>query len=318
MLWRLLTIILVLHLYGCSQSVQPPPPVVVAEPAAAPRPVKPAMQLVVLVSEDIPAYSGVAKAVTRLAGRRSSIRQLGASPTENLRTVSAYGNEERRQFVSVGLNASVAAKALANRQVVFCQVFNYQDHALLSSLHKGVSMTPSPQRLFATWRTLAPNVTDIGLISGPGLEELIQTARLAARRYGITLHHVTVNSDKEFQYAYKQMAGKVQGYWLLPDNRVLSGPALRDVMTFSVRNSKQVAVFSDDLLNLGGMFSVGIDVQDIAQHVLDRLEQGQDKDFLPGPDIVYPDKLNLHINAVMAQRLGLTIPASLKKYADSP
>lgn len=276
------------------------------------------MQLVVLVSEDIPAYSDVARAIARLAGKRSTIRQLGSDPSENLQAVAAYGNEERRQFVSVGLKASVAAKPLTTRQVVFCQVFNYQDHALLSPLHKGVSMTPSPQRLFATWRSLAPNITDIGVISGPGLEELIQVARQAARRYGITLHHETVNSDKEFQYAYKQMGGKVQGYWLLPDNRVLSGLALRDVMTFSVRNSKQVAVFNDDLLNFGGLFSVGSDVQDIAQLVLERLDQGQDKELLPGPDMIYPDRLSLHINAVMAQRLGLSIPASLKKYADSP
>lgn len=276
------------------------------------------MQLVVLVSEDIPAYSDVAKAIARLAGKRGTIRQLGNNPAGNLRAVAAYGNEEHRQFVSVGLNASVAAKALSGRQVVFCQVFNYRDNALLSPLHKGVSMVPSPQRLFATWHSLAPNLTDIGVISGPGQEELIQVARTAARRYGITLHHETVNSDKEFQYAYKQMGGKVQGYWLLPDNRVLSGLALRDVMTFSMRNSKQVAVFNDDLLNFGGLFSVSSDAQGIAQQVLERLEQGQDKEFLPGPDMIYPDRLSLRINAVMAQRLGLTIPDSLKKYADGP
>lgn len=315
MLWRLLTILLVLLLHGCAQPVQKPP--AVAEPAPEPPP-KPAMQVVVLVSEDIPAYTDVARTITKLAGKRSSVRQLGSNPLENLRTVAAYGNDEHKQFVSIGLSASVAAKSLANRQVVFCQVFNYQDYALLSARHKGVSMTPAPQRIFATWRTLAPSITDVGVISGPGLEELIQTARAAARHYGITLHHETVNSDKEFQYAYKQMSNKVQGYWLLPDNRVLSGLALRDVMTFSVRNSKQVAVFNDDLLSLGGLFSVSSNAQDIAQQVLERLEQGQDKDVLPGSDLVYPDKLNLRINAVMAQRLSLTLPGPLKKYADTP
>ncbi|HEU0187235.1 MAG TPA: ABC transporter substrate binding protein [Gallionellaceae bacterium] len=313
---RLLTISLVLFLYGCAQPVQKPP--AVEEPAAPPPPVRPAMQLVVLVSEDIPAYSDIARAIARLAGKRSSTRLLGPSPAENFRTVAAYASDEHRQFVSIGLNASVAAKSLTNRQVVFCQVFNHQDYALLSARHKGVSLTPSPQRIFAAWRALAPSITDVGVITGPGLDELIQTARVAARHYGITLHNETVNSDKEFQYAYKQMSNKVQGYWLLPDNRVLSGITLRDVMTFSVRNSKQVAVFNSDLLNLGGLFSASSDAQDIAQQVLERLEQGQDKDVLPGADIVYPDKLNLRINAVMAQRLNLSIPGAFKKYADAP
>jgi hypothetical protein len=86
------------------------------------------------------------------------------------------------------------------------------------------------------------------------------------------------------------------------------------VMAFSVRNSKQVVVFSEELLNLGGIFSTSNDYQDIAQLVLDRLEQAQDKEMIPGPDIVYPDRFILWINPVMAQRLNLKIPGQYKKY----
>ena len=179
-------------------------------------------------------------------------------------------------------------------------------------------MMPSLRKTFVTWRALAPKISDVGVISGPGFDDLIQAAKAEAKNHGINLHHVVVNSDKEYLYAHKQMAGKVQGYWLLPDNRVLSGLVLRDVMTFSVRNSKQVAVFNDELLKLGGLFSATANSQDIALQVQERLEQAQYNDTLPGPDIVYPDKLNLRINAVMAQRLNLAIPGVLKKYADAP
>jgi ABC-type uncharacterized transport system substrate-binding protein len=220
--------------------------------------------------------------------------------------------------VSIGLSASVAAKTLMDRQVVFCQVFNYQDYALLSARHKGVSMMPSMSKTFSAWQDLAPKTTAIGVVSGPGLEDMIQTAKTAAKRHGITLHHETVKSDKEYQYAYKQLSGKVQGYWLIPDNRVLSGNILRDVMTFSVRNGKQVAVFSDELLKLGGLFSTTNDYQDIAQQVLNRIEQAKNNDVIPGPDIVYPDNLNLRINSVIAQRLNLEIPDKYRKYQNVP
>jgi hypothetical protein len=85
-----------------------------------------------------------------------------------------------------------------------------------------------------------------------------------------------------------------------------------------VRNSKQVAVFSEELLNLGGLFSTLSDNQDIAEQVLDRLEQAQNKDTIPGPDIVYLDKLDLRINSVMAQRLNLEIPEQYRKYEHAP
>lgn len=314
MSWRLLIIFTILLLHGCAKPVQTSAPV--TEETTPPP--KPAMQVVVLVSEDIPAYSDVAKALAKQLGRRGSVRYMTSNQVNNQKMAAAFNDDEHRQIVSIGLSASVAAKALTNRQVVFCQVFNYQDYALLSARHKGVSMMPSLYKTFSSWKTLSPNISDVGVISGPGFDDLIQAAKVAAKNNGITLHHATVNSDKEYQYAYKQMARKVQGYWLLPDNRVLSGFVLRDVMTFSVRNSKQVNVFNDELLKLGGLLSTSSDAQDIAQEVMDRLEQGQGKDEIPGPEIVYPNKLNLRINSVMAQRLNMNIPGAFRKYVDAP
>lgn len=304
-----IVIFLVLLLQGCAQFKQKELPVV---DAVAPK------QVVILVSEDIPAYSQVASALGKRLGQRGSVRYLNGSQIENIKMLEEYKNDERKQFVSIGLNASVAAKSLTNRQVVFCQVFNYQDYELISPRHKGVSMMPSMTRTFSAWRALAPNIAEIGVISGPGLEDMILAAKAAAKGHGITLHHEIVNSDKEFQYAYKGMSDNVQGYWLLPDNRVLSGNMLRDVMTFSVRNGKQVVVFSEELLNLGGLFSAINDNQDIAQHVLERLEQAQYKDTIPGPDVIYIDKSDLRINSVMAQRLDLEIPEQYRKYANAP
>lgn len=316
MCWRLLIFASVLLLQSCAlfkreEPPAPPPP----PPVVKPEPKRSTMEVVILVSEDTPAYSKVAKALARQLGQRSSIRYLGGSQLENVKMLDAYKNDERKQFVSIGLSASVAARSLQNRQVIFCQVFNYQDYGLLTSKHKGVSMIPSMPKTFAAWRALAPDTADVGVISGPGFEGMMQVAIAAAKSQGITLHHVIVNSDKEYQYAFKQMADKVQGYWLLPDNRVLSENVLRDVMTFSVRNSKQVVVFNDELLNLGGLFSATSDYRNIVQQVLDRLDKAEGKEDVPGPDIVYLDRAVLRINPVMAQRLNLEIPEHYKKYA---
>lgn len=316
MCWRLLIFASVLLLQSCAlfkreEPPAPPPP----PPVVKPEPKRSTMEVVILVSEDTPAYSKVAKALSRQLGQRSSIRYLGGSQLENVKMLDAYKNDERKQFVSIGLSASVAARSLQNRQVIFCQVFNYQDYGLLTSKHKGVSMIPSMPKTFAAWRALAPDTADVGVISGPGFEGMMQVAIAAAKNQGITLHHAVVNSDKEYQYAFKQMADKVQGYWLLPDNRVLSENVLRDVMTFSVRNSKQVVVFNDELLNLGGLISATSDYRNIVQQVLDRLDKAEGKEDVPGPDIVYLDRAVLRINPVMAQRLNLEIPEHYKKYA---
>ena len=289
------------------EPVVEPPPVVVAPP-----------RVVILVSDRTTAYSEVAKALAKDLGERASIRYMKGNQARNIKMLSEYKAEERIQLVSIGLSASVAAKTLKDKQVIFCQVFNYHGHGLVSDKHKGVSMLPSISQTFKAWRALAPNTTDISIITGPGFDKMIKTAQAAAKKVGITLHHNVVNSDKEFQYSYKNMANKVQGYWLLPDNRVLSGSVLRDVMTFSVRNSKQVAVFSEELLNLGGLFSVASDNRDVARQVLKRLEQGEKEGDMMGPDITYLNKVDLRINSVMAERLNLAIPKQYTKYVSSP
>jgi ABC-type uncharacterized transport system substrate-binding protein len=304
MYWRLIIIALALVLQSCATHKVPAPEHVKRTPK----------EVVILVSENIPAYSSVATALARHLGKRASILYLVGSQADNVKAIAPYRNDEHKQFVSIGLRASIAAKSLTARQVVFCQVFNYQEYELITDLHKGVSMIPSMSKIFAAWRELAPDITDIGVVSGPDLDDMIQTARDAARENGITLHHETVNFDKEYQYAYKQMADRVQGFWLLPDNRVLSGNVLRDVMTFSMRNGKQVAVSNEELLNLGGLFTISNDYHDVARTVLERLDQADAQDTMPGPDIVYPDKLVLHVNPVMVERLNLKLSDQFKKH----
>ena len=320
--WRAVIALTFLALQGCAQPTQSTPPMPQparrATPPVAPLKKLPPVPVAILVSENVPAYSDVANTLARQLGRRGTIHYLTGSPLENINAIAKLKDEDSIQIVSIGLKASVAAKSLTNKQVVFCQVYNYQDYALLSPKHKGVSMLPSLSKTFRTWRALSPATTDIGVISGPGFDDAIQMAQAAARVYGFTLHHETVNSDKEYQYAYKRMSKKVQGYWLLPDNRVLSEHILRDIMTFSVRNSKQVAVFSDELLKLGGLFGFSANHQDIAQHVFERLEQAQTKEAIPGPDVVYLDKLNVRINSAMARHLNIKIPVAYRKYANAP
>lgn len=317
MRWFVIVLLVVVSLQGCTSAPQsakviPSPEVVIVKSKA------PSTQVVIIVSEDIPAYTEVAKTLSKLIGQRATIQYLFPSQLENIKLINNLKNIEHVQFVSVGLNASIAAKSLTNKQVIFCQVYNYQDYSLITSRHKGVSMLPSINQTFNTWRAISPAITRIGVISGPGLEDVIDTARISAKHYGINLIHETVKSDKEFQYAYKKMSKKVQGYWLLPDNRVLSEHTLRDIMNFSVRNSKQVAVFNEELLKLGGLLSIKSDPHDIAQQVYERLEKAQSKDMVPGPDIVFLEKMSLQINSTMANNLGLEIPAQYKKSNHAP
>src|ERR1035438_10187792 len=128
---RLAIVSLALILQSCAEpevSANPPQP---PEPVIATLPSPAIKDVVILVSENIPAYSKVAKMLAKQLAGHGSIRYLNASQFENIKMLAAYKDDGNKQFVSIGLNATLAAKTLTNRQVVFCQVFNYQDYDLL-------------------------------------------------------------------------------------------------------------------------------------------------------------------------------------------
>jgi ABC-type uncharacterized transport system substrate-binding protein len=279
---------------------------------------RPPAEVAILVSSNIPAYSEVAEAVTARLGSHAFTWQVQPSPEQNAKLLAEIARSQRSQVVAIGLDAAIIAKKLVDKQVIFCQVFNYEDERLASATRKGVGMLPSFEKSFEAWKAISPDLKQVAIITGPGLDEYVRKASVAARAKGITLLHREVNSDMELLVEYKNVASKVQGYWLWPDNRVLSNVVMRDVLTFSMRSGKQVAVFNNDLLELGGLISITSDHKDIANNVIKRLDLAEGKATIPGAVIEPLDVANLRINSLMVKRFGLTVPLKYRKYLDAP
>lgn len=307
--------LLLLALAGCA--VQPTP---APEPAATPAvtgaasatvlppiSVKPRAlpRVAIIVSMDAPAYNDVARQLERRLGERATRYLLDG------KTRATLERSAPQQIVAIGLEAALLAKtmALRDREVVFCQVFNHVEHGLVAPPLRGVAVFPSFDRTFATWRALAPALREVLVFTGPGFEPVLAHAVAAARVHGILLTHRSVNSDKELLYQYKRISGQADGLWLLPDNRILSRATIQELMSFSLRNGKQVAVFSEQLLRLGGLFSATSSAEEIAAKVLRRLEErgrGAEDDGL-----MFLQQAVVRINPVIAQRHRLTVPEHL-------
>lgn len=327
--WRVLLLLLMAGVSGCSiwrgepppvvEPVQPPPVVEAPAPVPPPKPAPvPPEEVAILVSSDIPPYRDVADAVAEQLSARSHTWYLPANKEGAQRVLDEIARSERQQVVAVGLDAAIASKQLTAKKVVFCQVFNYEDYRLTSARMKGVAMLPSFEKSFMAWRALSPDLKKVAIMTGPNLQEQVRAVTAVARQYNITIVHREVASDKELLAAYKEIADSVQGYWLWPDNRVLSTGVLRELLTFSVRSGKQVLVFSKELLAFGGLMSVTSNSGDIANQVVERLRLSEGKRYVPGMAIAPLSEVELLINPVMAKRFGIEIPEQYRKYSHGP
>lgn len=273
--------------------------------------------IAIILSDNSPAFVGVQREIGKRFPQRVETYTLDdESKSSTVR--KKIQSSDLPVIVAIGLPAARLAQGLSGKKVIFCQVFNYEDTELVTPWMKGVSATAPVREQFRVWKMLSPGLKKVGVITGKNLRGLIDEARAAAAEDRFELIRVEVRSDKETLYAYKQLAPKIQGLWLVPDNRVLSHEVIRDIMAYSVKQGKQVAVFSHELLGLGGLVSAESSYAAIAEQVLVRIKQAQEYAGVPGVPVAALTKANIRINAVMASRLNLALPKTLRGMAHAP
>ena len=273
--------------------------------------------IAIILSDNSPAFVGVQREIGKKFLQRVEVYTLADESTYTA-TQKKIESSNEPVVVAIGLPAARLARGLAGKKVIFCQVFNYEDAELVTPWMKGVSATAPVREQFRVWKALYPKLSRVGIITGKNLQGLMKEAQAAARENQIRLDHVEVMSDKETLYAYKQLSPKMQGLWLVPDNRVLSRDVIRDIMAYSVKEGKQVAVFGRELLGLGGLISAETSYADIAEQVLARVRQAQEVSGVPGAPVIPLTRAVVKINTVMAKRLNLKIPGTLQGMTHVP
>lgn len=269
-----------------------------------------ATHLIIVQSDATPAFAEVTQALIRRWPVRPWVISLDRESADRalVRTVRAHAPVT---LVAIGLRAAQAVQHLGQK-VVFCQVFDYEEGRVVSPSSKGVSALPPIAEQFRAWKQLQPRLERVGVMVGPHLDSLVRMARAAARANHIALTVVPVRSDLEVRYAVQRIGSRVQGLWLLPDNRILSRSVLRDVLSYSYRDGKSVLAPSAQFLALGALLSAESDPGDIAERVLERVRSSTGRRTIPGPAVMPLTRARFRINAVVAKRLGLTIPPQLR------
>ncbi len=245
----------------------PPPPPVLPEPPG----------VAIVLASRAPAYEDVAIELSRRLGRFSifDLSDKSQPPEEAFRAIN---DSDSGAVVAIGLPAARVAVALARVPVVFSQVFNYRDDGLVTDNSRGVAAVAPPEAQLGAWKSANPTLTRIGAIIGPGHDALIEEARVAADTLGVQLTVVTVDSDQEALYQFRRMMNEIDGFWLFPDNRILSSRSLREIFVQSRQRHVDVAVSNEALLSLGAGISistVAADIADTIVNVIRRIEAGQ-------------------------------------------
>jgi putative ABC transport system substrate-binding protein len=290
---RLLALLVLLC--GCTT---PSTPVSKPRPTAAP--------VAILLSDRLAVYEQVADALrARLTHTRTYA--LDGDERKARDAVAELQAKAPILVVAIGSLAARVAPQLSDRPVVFCLDFTPVTARPLSSNIRGVQAVPPAFKQLQAWKMLDPRLQRVTLITGRGRGEFAREAQAAARRLGIELDHLDVQSDRELLYAIKRIDPDVWGVWLVPDNRVLSSAVLREALAYMLRQGKQTLVFNSQLLEYGGLISVEADPRDVADRVLEQLREPRSM-----PRVAPLRRARTVINIEIAKQLGLVIPPAME------
>lgn len=248
-----------------------PPPVTVYEPPVE-NPIVPLPQVAIVLSSREPSFESIASELGDQLGNYT-VFDLGDKSQPPVTAFRLIEDSDTSAVVAIGLRAAISATSMSTVPVVFCQVFNIQQHKLITDNSRGIAPLPPLDLQIAAWKEINPDLKSIGAIIGEGHDDLIEEAELAAAAHGIELHFRTANSDRETLYLFNRLAAEIDGFWLFPDNRVLSTPVLKEMLSYAARHRVQIAVFNESLLAMGATLSSSTVDANIAETVVDVLRR---------------------------------------------
>lgn len=238
---------------------------------ALPHPLPP---VAIVLSGSQPAYADVAEELKRRF-ERYAVYDLAATDQPPVNVLRLVNDSNPGAVVAIGLRAARSSVAMSENPVVFSQVFNYRANELLTENSRGIAVLPPLDAQLAAWKSLDPSITRIGMIVGQGHEDLVTEAELAAQRHGVELRIRETNSDQETLYFFRRMIHDIDGFWLFPDNRILSTRVLQQMLDDARRQQVPVNVPSESMLSHGATISMSSLASDIAETIVEVVRQIQ-------------------------------------------
>lgn len=262
--------------------------------------------VLVVISDTTPAYTRVADGLRERLPAASRALQLHGDARQADAKLRAQVRADDT-IVAIGSLALQTARRAHDGRIVFCQVFNYEEPGLMAPRVSGVKALPPLSKQFRAWKLLDPKLQRIALVTGPGLRDLPREARRAASGLGLDVVHVVVHSDKDLIYTARDRLDGVHGVWVAPDHRILSKPALRELLAHAVRQGTAVMVFNHQLLDEGAVMSAEGDHAEVADRVVDLVRA-------PGKSrLVALNRTRVKVNDLVATQLGLAAPPPFER-----
>jgi len=251
--------------------------------------------------------------------------QVAQDPKNNKPIAEKFvGNDVDLIFANSTPSAQSVLNETKDIPIVFTSVTDPVGANLVDSMENpggnvtGTSDThPEAMQKTLSFMTDEVGVESIGMIYNAGEQNSVTQVEKVKELTGdsVEVQEATVSSSSEVKQAADSLAGKVDAFYIITDNTVVS--ALESVLLVGQEQETPVFVAELDSVKRGGVAAYGFDYYDIGYEAGEKAVQILEEGTKPG-DIpaTYPQNLKLLINKDAAEKMGVEIKDEWKDMAE--
>lgn len=263
-------------------------------------------QVVAILSSDLSAYKEAYAAFQKKIGQPtisysldSSVPSIGAQT----KVVVAFGGKAALQPIP------------GNVPLIYCMAPNLELPLNAANPVVKVRILPESAMVLEKYKAIQPSLTTLAVLwSSEGFRDYVEELAKRAPHYGISILSVRVESASKLPDRVREIHGKANAVWLLPDSILVTPGNFALVRDFAKTDKLPFFAPSLNLVNKGasaavmpGFAEIGSEAAVVAQEVISG-------SFSPG--VVYPSKVQVIINKSAFQEIGLVVPESVLSGAD--
>ncbi|MBI4689339.1 MAG: ABC transporter substrate-binding protein [Nitrospirae bacterium] len=221
-------------------------------------------------------------------------------------------------ILTLGTTATEAAAArIRNIPIVFTVVLNPAGNLRSHENMTGVAMDIPPIAQFEVVKSILPGAKRIGVLYNPvETGQVVENARDAAVRVGMTLIAVSVASGKEVPQKLEELSKKVDLLYMIADSTVYTPKSTEFILIHSLKNGIPFIGLSEKYVKAGALLALSWDYNDLgtqAGELAYKIIQNARPDEL---SIAYPRNIPLILNLRTARNIGIKIPSTIIRKAE--
>lgn len=219
-------------------------------------------EILVIQSVRIPPYDEVLKGFIGVQNQK--IKQVVLTESESFDISAEISKNRPSLILAIGHDALVNVREISNIPVVYLMVLSTNQIPANTQNFYGISMNVHPGKQLEAYIGAIPNINNIGLIYNPdNTGELAEEAVRAAAKKGINLVIRKVKRPVNVANALKDIDGKINAFWMLPDVTLLTPESMELLLITSMEKEIPVLTFSNKYLEMGALISVAGDPYDM-------------------------------------------------------